>query len=73
VTIPVAIYLLSLWGLHYRPQPAPRFKTFLIPIFSLIILLTSFAGALSSLWTGILLVLLLGIKLSLQHAPGKNG
>jgi low temperature requirement protein LtrA len=72
VTIPVAIYLLALWALHFRPQTDRSFKTFLIPIFSLIILLTSFAGTLSSIYTGILLIVLLGIKLRLQHASTKQ-
>jgi low temperature requirement protein LtrA len=67
VTVPVAIYMLTLWALHFQPQAGVRFQSFLIPIVSLLILLTSFTGGQATLFSGILLVLLLIVKLTIKQ------
>lgn len=66
VAAPVVIYLLVLLALHTRLQTDSRLQTYLIPIFSLLILLTPLTGQ-AALLTGILLFLLLIIKLILKH------
>lgn len=66
ITIPSVLYLLILWTLHATPKPVSAFQHYFIPIFCLLILLTPFTPQ-PALLTGILFVLLLVIKLTLQH------
>jgi low temperature requirement protein LtrA len=62
VTIPVALYLLSLWALHERPRAASLIEASLAPVTALLILLTPFSSQ-PVLLTGLLLSALLAIKL----------
>jgi low temperature requirement protein LtrA len=66
IAIPSAIYLLTLWALHYKRPPAFALRYYLIPIFSLLLMLMPFTPQ-PALLIGILLVLLLIIKLVLKH------
>lgn len=66
ITIPCILYLLTLWTLHAKPQTGFRFRHYLIPIFAVLVFLTSFTSQ-TALLTGILLVVLLTIKLMLHH------
>jgi len=65
VAIPVALYLFSLWLLQERDQVPRLSPTYLFPLVVLLILLTPFTGQ-AVLLTGLLLVALLAIKLTLR-------
>jgi low temperature requirement protein LtrA len=62
VAIPVAIFLLVLWGLHIGFQERNRVQMFLVPIAIVLILLTPLTGQ-APLLIGLLLVALLTFKL----------
>lgn len=62
IAIPVAIFILVLWGLHVWLDTSTPLQKFLIPIIAFLILLTPLSGQ-AALLTGVLLVLLLVIKL----------
>jgi low temperature requirement protein LtrA len=61
VAIPVAIFLIVLWTLHWQPE-ASGFSQALLPITALLVLLTPWLGQ-GVLLIGLLLVALLAIKL----------
>ena len=63
VAIPVAIYLISLWALHWRPHTLKLSQTLLFPIAALLILLIPLTGQ-AVLGVGLLLAGLLVIKLT---------
>ena len=62
MSIPAALYLLSLWVLHERPRATSLVEASLAPATVLLILLTPFTGQ-PVLLTGLLLSALLAIKL----------
>jgi len=72
VAVPVSIYIIVLWALHVQPQTTPRFQMVLVPIMTILILLTPFTNQ-AALWTGILLVTLLVIKLVSKHRESVRG
>jgi low temperature requirement protein LtrA len=63
VAVPVAIYLMVLWALHVRLETSTRLQILLLPVISILILLTPLTGQ-APLLTGILLVVLLVVKLT---------
>lgn len=66
VALPVALYLLGLWVLHYRPRGASRMQASLPPLVALLVLLTPLSGQ-SVLLTGLLLAGLLVAKLASRY------
>ena len=62
VTIPTAIFLVSLWFIHERPKVQPAVQHWLLPATAAVILLTSVLPY-AVLITGIVLVICLGLKL----------
>jgi low temperature requirement protein LtrA len=66
VTIPVAIYLASLWALHWPTRSGGFSETYLFPLVILLILLTPFTGQ-AVLLTGLLLVGLLVVKMASRY------
>jgi low temperature requirement protein LtrA len=66
VAVPVAIYLVCLWVLHYRPEYRPT-RTY-GPIVAVLILLTPFTGQ-PVLIIGLLLAGLIGLKLVVNPPP----
>ena len=64
--VAVAIYMMSLWVLHWRPHTLPLSQTLLFPIGALLILLTPLTGQ-AALWTGLLLVGVLVIKFTHRY------
>lgn len=69
VAIPVAIFLLSLWALHFRSRPTTnRLQLFAAPATALLVLLSPLSGQ-AVLLTGLLLSGLLTIKLFNSYQP----
>lgn len=64
VAIPVAVFLLCLWFLHYRPEY--RQTRLLGPIAAVIVLMTPFTGHAVPL-TGAILATLVGVKLMMRQ------
>jgi low temperature requirement protein LtrA len=62
VTLPIAIYVLSLWVIHEHSQARNQVDRLLHPVTVLLIVLTSFTGQ-AVLLTGILLVILVVVRL----------
>ncbi|MBI1257749.1 MAG: low temperature requirement protein A, partial [Chloroflexi bacterium] len=62
VTIPAAVFLVTLWILHVRPHIRETFDQVLYPVVAVLVLLTALTEQ-PVLLTGILFALLLGIKL----------
>ena len=60
VTVPVVIYLLCLWVLHYRPEY--RRTKWLGPIVAPVILLTSFSAS-PVLGTGVIMASVVALKI----------
>jgi low temperature requirement protein LtrA len=69
VTIPVVIFLLCLWALHYRPTY--RRTKWLGPMFAPFILLSSFTGQ-AVLSTGLMLAGIVAIKVVVRRRFGEN-
>ena len=67
VTIPAAVFLISLWILHVRPHASETLDQVLYPIIALLVLLSALTDQ-PILLTGILFALLLAIKL-IKHPP----
>jgi low temperature requirement protein LtrA len=66
VAIPAAIYLISLWALHWRSHPLKLSQTLLFPIAALLTLLIPLTGQ-AVLGIGLLLAGLLAIKLTNRY------
>jgi low temperature requirement protein LtrA len=67
VAIPVALFLVVLWILHYRPEHAPT--KFLGPAAALVILVTPVTGMAVPL-IGAILVAVVAIKVAVMHRAG---
>ena len=66
VAIPVAVYVLSLWTLHYRPEYRRTLPYG--PVAAALVLLTPFTPQ-PVLFTGLVLALLIGVKVVLTGSP----
>jgi low temperature requirement protein LtrA len=66
VSIPVAIYLISLWALHWPPHSLKLSQILLFPVAALLILLVPLTGQ-AVLGIGLLLAGLLAIKLTHRY------
>ena len=69
VAIPVSLYLMSLWWLHWRP--ATLAYASLGPIAALLILLTPFTGMAVPL-IGLILAVMLGLKIAYRTAEARE-
>ncbi|WP_442583487.1 low temperature requirement protein A [Mesorhizobium sp. ASY16-5R] len=62
VTIPAAVYLLSVWFAHDRRSRRGGFRSFQLPVFAVLVLLTPLAGF-GVLLAGLLLTLCLALRI----------
>ena len=63
VTVPVAIYLLVVWGLHAPHKPPSRLRTLAVPVATALILASSLTGE-AVLATGLVLVGLVAVSVA---------
>jgi low temperature requirement protein LtrA len=70
VTIPVAIFIVGVWVLHFRFWETNRFEQVLAPLFALAILLTSWTN-MAVLLTGMLVAALVAIEVLIQMRSGE--
>jgi low temperature requirement protein LtrA len=71
LTVPVAIYLLVVWGLHAPQKPPSRLRTFGVPLACVAILGSTFSGE-PVLATGLVLALLVGVSVATTPAAGEG-
>jgi low temperature requirement protein LtrA len=69
LTVPVAVYLLVVWGLHAPAKPPSRLRTFGVPLAATAIVASSFSGQ-AVLATGLILTAL--VALSVVSTPAAS-
>jgi low temperature requirement protein LtrA len=72
LTVPVAVYLLIVWGLHAPAKPPGRLRTFGIPVAITLILASSFTGQ-AVLATGLVLTALVALSVATATAAAAEG
>jgi hypothetical protein len=83
ITLPVAVFLTTVWVLHWRFKSAGRFRVLACPLTSAVVVATSWTGE-PVLLTGLALAALVAASLVVhraddeaeagaRHAPGADG